>query len=316
VLPMARSKQNKSQNDKSNYNQFNNNNNNEDMDCSSETECDKDMTNCSQVNDNNRTNELNSQKVNVSKQTINDTKNNSEINDKSMNDSTVGNEDKINVCFIELKPNNSIGRQPKSMQNAFSSMKSHKFDPKWIKANEVMTIQSFNNYLFIIDSFDGQVFDFLVEKNARIIGPLTVLYCYSSECKTRYQTIPIKSCPIFSQCMRKLNVSITNFEGRRKNDLINKIERMCGTFSKDFTKRVTHLVSDSVRTNKYKVASSIGVTVVSSEWVDFCWEKYQHLLCHASDQQIIQKYRLPMFNKLMITVSQVFLLHFVYLKTL
>jgi hypothetical protein len=232
--------------------------------------------------------------------------NNSQISINLNNDSILEKEDKTNVCFVEYSTNGCSGRQPKQMQNAFNSLKAHKFDPKWIQSNEVFKIKSFENYLFIIDSFDGQIFDYLVERKARIIGPLSVLYCYSNECKTRFKTLPIKSYPIYSHCMRKLIVCLSSFEGQRKSDLINKIERMCGIVSKDFTNRVSHLVSDSVITKKYKVASSLNKTVITSGWVDFCWERHQHLLCHANDESIINKYRLPIFYNLMITVSQVF----------
>ncbi|CAG2106268.1 unnamed protein product [Medioppia subpectinata] len=224
-------------------------------------------------------------------------------------------DDKIRVFFIETKTFKSssqsapsIGRQPKAMQMAFTSMKTYKFDANWIKEEEVVLnpwANGFRNCLFISDSFDGKAFEYLRSKKARIISPLVILYCYSSECLNRFKSIPDKPYPLFSQCMRKLFVSISGFEGHRKRELIGRIEKMGGNYSRDYTKRVSHLVSDSVRTKKYRVAKQCGSAVVSSHWVDDCWNIYQHNYSGAGEEPIVDKYRLKLFNKLLITVSQV-----------
>jgi hypothetical protein len=205
-----------------------------------------------------------------------------------------------NIIFVENE-----SKDMSLMRNAFHSIKSNKVNKKWTNFNELTTFESFDNHLFVINSFDGQIFESLLERNARIISPLVILYSYSSDSQMRFDSIPLKSYPIMSQCMRHLKVSITNFNEEKRRDLINKIKQMLAHFSKDLTSDVTHLVSDSVVTQKYKVASSIGKTVVTSEWVDFCWERHQYLLCHANDQQIINRFRTPIFKNLMICVSQV-----------
>lgn len=205
-----------------------------------------------------------------------------------------------NIIFVENE-----SKDMSLMRNAFHSIKSNKVNKKWTNFNELTTFESFDNHLFVINSFDGQIFEYLLERNARIISPLVILYSYSSDSQMRFDSIPLKSYPIMSQCMRHLKVSITNFNEEKRRDLINKIKQMLAHFSKDLTSDVTHLVSDSVVTQKYKVASSIGKTVVTSEWVDFCWERHQYLLCHANDQQIINRFRTPIFKNLMICVSQV-----------
>ncbi|XP_054159349.1 DNA topoisomerase 2-binding protein 1-A-like [Oppia nitens] len=221
------------------------------------------------------------------------------------------------IYFIETKTFKSssqssgptIGRQPQSMQSAFTAMKAHKFDANWIKVEEVMFMKELRSRLidslFIFDTFDGKAYEYLRSIDARICGPLTILYCYSNECPQRFKTIPEKPHPVFSQCMRKLFVSLSGFDGQRKKDLVNKVERMCANYCKDFTKRVTHLVTDSVRSRKYRVAKQCGAIVVSSHWVDDCWNIYQHKFSNAAEKDITDKYSLKMFNKLMITVSQV-----------
>jgi hypothetical protein len=205
-----------------------------------------------------------------------------------------------NIIFVENE-----SKDMSLMRNAFHSIKSNKVDKNWINFNELTNFESLDNHLFVINSFDGQIFEYLLERNARIISPLVILYSYSSDSQMRFDSFPLKSYPIMSQCMRHLKVSITNFDEEKRSDLVNKIKQMSAHFSKDLTSDVTHLVSDSVVTQKYKVASSIGKTVVTSEWVDFCWERHQYLLCHANDQQIINRFRTPIFKNLMICVSQV-----------
>ncbi|CAG2163077.1 unnamed protein product [Oppiella nova] len=222
---------------------------------------------------------------------------------------------KIRIYCIETKTfksssqsGHSIGRQPKTMQMAFTAMKSHKFDTNWINEDEVVSNEwshGFRRSLFILDSFDGRAYEFLRSRSARVVGPLSILFCYSHECVQRFKNIPEKPFPLFSQCMRKLFVSISGFDGQRKRELIARIERMCGHYSKDYTRRVTHLVTDSVRTKKYRVAKQCGSAVMSSHWVDDCWNIHQHDLMSAADPDIVGKYKLKIFNKLLITVSQV-----------
>src|ERR1700712_3515022 len=97
----------------------------------------------------------------------------------------------FDIYFVEVKTIGSVGRQPKSMQSAFTSMKSLKFAANWIKEEEVLEKEwsdNSNKLLFILDTFDGKVFDYLLSKKLRIVSPLAVLYCYSKECPKTFKS--------------------------------------------------------------------------------------------------------------------------------
>ena len=214
---------------------------------------------------------------------------------------------KTEVFFVEVKAVGSVNRQPKAMQEAFNSMKSYKLEPKWMKENEVLTkdwSHKFNKPSFVVDSFGGKAFDCLTEKGFKIFGPLTILYCFSRESSKRFPFLPEKPYPVYSQCLRKYVVSLSGFEGQRKNEMISRINRMCGTHSKDFTKKVTHLVSDCVRSKKFKVAKANGIPVLTSQWLDDCWTEHQHNLIDGGHKDILAKYQVKIFANLLITVSQ------------
>ena len=278
---------------------INNNNNN----ISHESE---DNSNSEAINNNNDVEDVDMEKTSSTNNSALSLNHSSEANRSKS--STVEIKTDVKVFFVEVKSIGTVGRQPKSMQSAFTAMKTYKFVPNWIKEEEVLEnewSQNPDNLLFILDSFDDRVFDYLWSKKLRIISSLTVLYCYSKECPKPFRSIPVKTFPVFSQCMRRLFISLSGFEGQTKQEMIKRITRMCGNFCKDFTKNVTHLVTDSVRTKKYKVANEKKVTVLSPLWVEECWTTHQHSLMSAADPTIVDKYRLKIFHKLLITVSQV-----------
>ena len=259
-------------------------------------------------NNNNNVDDIDMEKTSSSNKSTLSLNQSSDANHSKSSTTTVEIKTNVNVFFAEVKSIGTVGRQPKSMQTVFTSMKSYKFSPNWIKEEEVLEnewSESPNNLLFILDSFDGKVFDYLSSKKLRIISPLTVLFCYSKGCPKPFASIPVKPFPVFSQCMRKLFVSISGFDGQKKEEMITKITRMCGNFCKDLTKTVTHLVTDSVRTKKYKVAKEKGLAVLSPLWIEECWTDHQHHLIRGGGKQIVDKYSLKIFNKLLITVSQV-----------
>jgi len=145
------------------------------------------------------------------------------------------NETKFNVCFVESEP--EINENFDNMLNAFQIklIKTTRFKVFWISFDQIKALESFDNHLFVMNSFDGQIFSYLLERNARIISPLVILYSYSSDSQMRFDSIPIKSYPIMSQCMRNLKICVSHQDFEQKKILINKIESMSGLYSEELT---------------------------------------------------------------------------------
>jgi hypothetical protein len=145
------------------------------------------------------------------------------------------NETKFNICFVESEP--KINENFDNMLNAFQIklIKTIRFKIFWISFDELKTLESFDNHLFVMNSFDGQIFDYLSERNARIISPLVILYSYSSDSEMRFDSIPLRAFPLLSQCMRNLKICVSHQDFEQKKILINKIESMSGLYSEELT---------------------------------------------------------------------------------
>jgi len=70
---------------------------------------------------------------------------------------------------------------------------------------------------------------------------------------------------------------------------------MNGKVSKDFTSRVTHLVTSSVFSEKYRAAVKFGKCVVRPEWIEESWRE--------KELQDPERFRLPPFAGCEICVS-------------
>jgi hypothetical protein len=79
---------------------------------------------------------------------------------------------------------------------------------------------------------------------------------------------------------------------------------MFGTETKSLTKGVTHVVTDSVMTEKVFVAYESNIMVMKTEWVDAVWEDSQNEIVHATNEKYA-KYSCPIFHNMIICVSQV-----------
>ncbi|KFM76256.1 DNA topoisomerase 2-binding protein 1, partial [Stegodyphus mimosarum] len=203
---------------------------------------------------------------------------------------------KYEVCFVQT--GTSASDVTEKLQLAFEAMESNQIDPVWISTQECLQITKKEPKLFVIDPFEGEVYEHLKSVNCRIVGPLCILYCLKCE-----DVLPKRPYPVYSVSMRKITVSCSNIDTKSREDINKKVELMGGFFSKDLTKSVTHLVVGEVGSKKYQVAASCGLLIMVPDWVNAVWENGQHALLHATDSSF-DKYKCPVFKGLIITVSQ------------
>ena len=62
---------------------------------------------------------------------------------------------------------------------------------------------------------------------------------------------------------------------------------MGGSIRKDFSARVTHLVSNCCGGEKYRVAVSMGTHIMSEEWVHRCWQMRDTVQITANDEELV-----------------------------
>lgn len=80
------------------------------------------------------------------------------------------------------------------------------------------------------------------------MGPWCLLICL-----VEGLPIPNYPWPIYNVAMRETNVTCSHLPKMEKNLIKTKIQSMGGTYTDDLTKNTTHLVTDSVKSQKYYV---------------------------------------------------------------
>ncbi|CAL1290613.1 unnamed protein product [Larinioides sclopetarius] len=203
---------------------------------------------------------------------------------------------RYDVCFVQT--NNDSNEPTEKLKQAFEAMDSNKLEPMWVTPEECLRVTKKEPKLYVMDPFEGEVFEHLKTLSCRILGPLSILYCLQSN-----NSLPKRPKPVYSVAMRKITVSCSNINSEKREDMRYKIELMGGFFSKDLTKSVTHLIVGEVGSKKYRVAANFGLSIMMPDWVEDVWETGQHQLLHALDKAY-DKYKCPVFRGLVITVSQ------------
>lgn len=81
------------------------------------------------------------------------------------------------------------------------------------------------------------------------MGPMCLLTCLAGG-----KTIPNFSWPIFNVAMIDCIVTSSYFPKKKKMEMKEKIELMGGIYIEDLTENCTHLVTDTVNSEKYIVS--------------------------------------------------------------
>ncbi|GIY17018.1 DNA topoisomerase 2-binding protein 1-A [Caerostris extrusa] len=127
---------------------------------------------------------------------------------------------KYDVCFVQT---NNSNEPTENLKRAFEAMDSNQLEPTWITAEECFQVSRKEPKLYIIDPFEGEVFEHLKTANCRLVGPLCILYCLQHG-----DILPKRPNPVYSVSMRKITVSCSNISNDLREDLRHKIELMGG----------------------------------------------------------------------------------------
>ena len=108
-----------------------------------------------------------------------------------------------------------------------------------------------NNHIIVTDHFDDKVFDCFHNKNqCHIIGPLVITYCDDEFCPFSHCSLPKRTWPIYSLCMRGLEVTTSHMPIDKRQFIEKRVQLMSGCYHEDLNTNTSVLVSDSVLTKK------------------------------------------------------------------
>lgn len=96
--------------------------------------------------------------------------------------------------------------------------------------------------------------------------------------------------------MRGFIITSTNLSKEKKNRIKELVTYMGASYSDHLEKECTHLISETVRSQKYEVASVNQTKVMHPNWVEKVWEKSQKLGNIPADDPEFDCFLLPCFN--------------------
>lgn len=196
------------------------------------------------------------------------------------------------------------------MKSAFKFSLRKKIASKWINFEKLKSVDINQNDLIVLEEFDSVEYEYFKEKQKRIISPIVIKYTDKTCCKKALPGIPERTFPIFSQCMRLLTITCTGFNDETKKMIETQILLMSGRYETKWHNWTKILISNTVVTQKYHYAGKYNNLIVSIDWVKDCFNIYQYQFKMACDEEIISKYRLPLFFGLNIALNEVIELKF------
>ncbi|XP_018580230.1 DNA topoisomerase 2-binding protein 1 [Anoplophora glabripennis] len=200
-----------------------------------------------------------------------------------------------NIRLIFVLPEKYCNEQEVSeiMKQAYETCKQNiKTDVSWVKESDFDSITINKTDFIIFEDFKGQVFENLKEtKCVRILGPWA-----TSICLVEGKPIPNFPWPIYNVAMYKCIVTCSNLSKIKKMEIKEKVQLMGGCYIDTLVEKVTHLVTDSPKSEKYLAAAEIGVKLMCSSWIEAVWEASQSSNIHANDEEFEEHKCLPFQN--------------------
>ncbi|XP_063829748.1 uncharacterized protein LOC135079044 [Ostrinia nubilalis] len=209
--------------------------------------------------------------------------------------------DEIKVAFIIPKDCNSENECSEDMQLAFVACEQHcggGLTAQWIKEKSWNFFTGLTKKdVFVMSQFEGELYDKLRTTKCLIVGPR----CLSC-CLTEGIPIPSGPEPIFTIAMKSLVITASGLTKQKKENIKKKVHWMGGLYSTVLTDDTTHLVSDTVLSDKYIKSVEKGIPVMSETWVEAVWEASMNMNINGSSSEF-DSHKLPPFANLQVTTS-------------
>ncbi|KAJ8733642.1 hypothetical protein PYW07_014193 [Mythimna separata] len=207
----------------------------------------------------------------------------------------------INVTFIIPKDCRSENECSEDMQLAFVTCEQHcggGLQAKWVHESKWTKFEGLTKRdVFVLNEFEGELYEQLQATKCLLVGPR----CLSC-CLTEGTPIPSGPEPVFTIAMRGLVVTASGLTKAQKEEIRRKVHWMGGLYSTVLTDDTTHLVSDTVLSDKYVKSIEKGIPVMSITWIQAVWEASLRLNVSGSSPDFLV-HRLPPFTNLQVTTS-------------
>ncbi|KAJ3642726.1 hypothetical protein Zmor_025484 [Zophobas morio] len=202
----------------------------------------------------------------------------------------------IRVLFILPEGCSDQTQASELMCQAYESCQQNVVNVSWLEESKLDSTDLSKTDFVVFQDFKGRNFNSLKEsKCARILGPWCLLVCLMEG-----RSIPNFTWPIYNVAMSGVVVSCSHILKARKSEIKEKVQLMGGCYTDSLMSTNTHLVTESVKSEKYLQAGETGLKLYVSKWVDAVWEASQTSNIHCDDEQF-NKYKCPPFHSLTIS---------------
>ncbi|XP_061194759.1 protein ECT2-like isoform X2 [Saccostrea echinata] len=150
-------------------------------------------------------------------------------------------------------------------------------------ASEIETV-------FVLSEFGGDVFHNLYKAEANIVGPPVILLCAKEN-----KEIPCHSRPLYCTAMEGVILCFTGLDKQEARPLAEIVHHMGGSVRRDVSSKVTHLIADCTDGPKYRLASSLEIPIVKTDWIYKVWAD-RDVIGMKADEKMVQ-HRVPPFYK-------------------
>ncbi|XP_044258153.1 DNA topoisomerase 2-binding protein 1 isoform X2 [Tribolium madens] len=202
--------------------------------------------------------------------------------------------DKIRVLFILPQNCNDQSEASDIMLQAYEFCKQNVVNVSWVKESNFGSIDFTKTDFVVFQDFKGQHFESLKESKCAILGPWCLLVCLMDG-----RPIPNFTWPIYNVAMAGCVVSCSHIPKARKLEIKEKVQLMGGCCTDQLISTNTHLITESVKSEKYLQAAELGLKLMISKWVDAVWEASQINNVHCDNEEF-KKYRCLPFHNLTI----------------
>jgi len=211
-----------------------------------------------------------------------------------------GGEDSVTVRFVIPRGLNEFSVS-EGMGAAFNLSVDSGFNAEWVHEDQVLQLSPTKTDVFVLESFEGETFKHLTKGDkmkCTVLGPKALAACL--ETNTPVPNLPY---PMYTMAMQNLKITCSNIPKDEKLILQKLIQQMAGVYCPDFHDGITHVVTGSVVSDKYKVAVETETPVMTTQWIHQVWKASSRDLVSAVDPKF-SKYKCPAFLGLSVSVSQ------------
>ncbi|CAH2069106.1 unnamed protein product, partial [Iphiclides podalirius] len=207
----------------------------------------------------------------------------------------------INVTFIIPKDCVNEDDCSEEMKLAFTACEQYSgggLRAKWVNENDWNKFDGLTKRdVFVLTAFEGEIYDKLKTTRSLLVGP-RCLSCSLIE----GAPIPRGPEPVFTIAMRGLVITASGLTKSKKENIKQKVHWMGGIYNTVLTDDTTHLVSDTVLSDKYIKSVEKGIPIMQESWVEAVWVASLQMNVNGSSADF-DGHRLPPFANLQVTTS-------------